>query len=143
MKSKLHMFAGWGLVAFGCLFAAAVAISGLPHPFFTPVMAMAVGFVAAGCVILTWECKTPALTLSLPAEIPADLLQSMVVRYDHALGSPGYYDQELFAASGLSHAQRLAAAETLMKQLYEEVREYAEAKCNGPRSDARVPRVMR
>lgn len=53
---------------------------------------------------------------------PADaLLMSMAVRYDHGLGIPGYYDQELFSGSGITHAQRLEAALTTMRQLHEEV----------------------
>jgi hypothetical protein len=53
---------------------------------------------------------------------PTDaLLMSMAVRYDHGLGIPGYYDSELFAASGLTHARRLEAALTTMRQLHEEV----------------------
>lgn len=53
---------------------------------------------------------------------PTDaLLLSMAVRYDHGLGIPGYYDQELFSGSGLTHARRLEAALTTMRQLHEEV----------------------
>lgn len=48
------------------------------------------------------------------------LLMSMAIRYDHGLGVPGYYDQQPFAGSGPTHAQRLASTISTMRQLYEE-----------------------
>lgn len=57
----------------------------------------------------------------VPVEPTDALLRSMAVRYDHGLGVPGYYDQELFSGSGLTHARRLEAALTTMRQLHEEV----------------------
>lgn len=57
----------------------------------------------------------------VPSEPTNTLLMSMAVRYDHGLGIPGYYDQELFSGSGITHAQRLQAALTTMRQLHEEV----------------------
>jgi hypothetical protein len=39
----------------------------------------------------------------VPVEPTDELLLSMAVRYDHGLGIPGYYDQELFASSNCSH----------------------------------------
>lgn len=64
--------------------------------------------------------KTDLIT-PLPATPPPGLLESMTVRYDHALGCPGYYDDPLYAQSGFTHARRLESALTTMKQLYEEV----------------------
>ena len=44
------------------------------------------------------------------------------IRYDHALGMPGYYDQKIMGChDGISHAQRLSGALTTMRQLHEEV----------------------
>jgi len=57
----------------------------------------------------------------VPVEPTDELLLSMAVRYDHGLGIPGYYDQELFASSGVSHARRLESAIGTMRQLHEEV----------------------
>jgi hypothetical protein len=56
----------------------------------------------------------------LPKEPPPGLLMSMAIRFDHALGIPGYYDQPLYAAV-TSHDQRLRATIGQMRQLYEEV----------------------
>ena len=60
----------------------------------------------------------------LPKEPPPGLLMSMAIRMDHGLGVPGYYDQDFFRASGLTHQQRLEAALVSMRQLYEEVAGY-------------------
>ena len=56
------------------------------------------------------------------------LLMSMALRFDHALGIPGYYDNQnrMFArgASGgeqPTHAMRLASTLVQMHQLWEEV----------------------
>lgn len=59
----------------------------------------------------------------LPKDPPPGLLMSMAIRYDHALGCPGYYDgiKELLGRDGPTHAQRLASTLTQMRQLYEEV----------------------
>jgi hypothetical protein len=57
----------------------------------------------------------------LPAEPPPGLIESMALRYDHALGCDGYYDQPIFATSGLTHQQMRDAAMSSMRQLYEEV----------------------
>ncbi|MNU30408.1 hypothetical protein D3C71_188930 [compost metagenome] len=57
----------------------------------------------------------------VPVKPTDELLMSMAVRYDHGLGLPGYYDQELFSGSGITHAQRLEAALTTMRQIHEEV----------------------
>lgn len=55
--------------------------------------------------------------ISLPKEPPPGLLMSMAIRYDHALGCPGYYDM---LGEGM-HQKRLAGTLTTMRQLYEEV----------------------
>ena len=58
----------------------------------------------------------------MPKEPPPGLLMSMAIRFDHGLGVPGYYDQEWFHRPGQpSHAARVEATLTMMRQLYEEV----------------------
>lgn len=50
------------------------------------------------------------------------LLMSMAMRYDHGLGMPGYYDQEIFQLAGSpAHILRLESALITMRQLWEEV----------------------
>lgn len=46
---------------------------------------------------------------------------SMAIRYDHALGCEGYYDQHIFQSDGITHEQRLKGVLVTMRQLYEEV----------------------
>jgi hypothetical protein len=66
----------------------------------------------------------------MPKEPPHGLLMSMAIRFDHALGVPGYYDQFSALAvvsdmpRGLTHAQRLESTLRTMRQLYEEVSGY-------------------
>lgn len=55
--------------------------------------------------------------MALPKEPPPGLLMSMVIRYDHALALPGYYDM---LGEG-EHEKRLRATLATMRQLYEEV----------------------
>jgi hypothetical protein len=62
----------------------------------------------------------------LPKEPPPGLLMSMAIRYDHALGLPGYYDQMaavwwMGTTPSPSHAERLESTLRTMRQLYEEV----------------------
>lgn len=59
--------------------------------------------------------------MPLPKNPPPGLLMSMAMRFDHGLGCPGYYDQPVFASSGVTHAQRLERTLATMYQLYEEV----------------------
>lgn len=59
--------------------------------------------------------------MSLPLNAPPGLLMSMALRYDHALGCPGYYDQEFLAQPGVTHEMRLKSTLNIMQQLYEEV----------------------
>lgn len=47
-------------------------------------------------------------------------LISMAIRDDHGLGVEGYYDNLFFRHEGATHAQRMEAAITRMRQLYEE-----------------------
>ena len=55
-------------------------------------------------------------------EPPPGLLMSMALRYDHGLGMPGYYDQEMFKTPyNPTHAQRLESTLSTMSQLWEEV----------------------
>lgn len=60
-------------------------------------------------------------TVTIPKEPTPGILMSMALRYDHALGLPGYYDQPIMKQPGVTHARRLEAALTTMRQLYEEV----------------------
>lgn len=60
-------------------------------------------------------------TVTVPIEPPAALLRSMAIRYDHGLGVPGYYDQQIFGAENIGHARRMESTITTMRQLYEEV----------------------
>jgi hypothetical protein len=63
--------------------------------------------------------------IGLPKEPPLGLLMSMAIRYDHALGIPGYYDQQIFEGEGnCGHMKRLQSTLTTMSQLYEEVAGY-------------------
>lgn len=60
--------------------------------------------------------------LKLPKEPPEGLLMSMALRWDHALGCPGYYDEMSFGSHvGTPHAERLKSTLSSMRQLYEEV----------------------
>lgn len=61
--------------------------------------------------------------MTIPVEPTPGLLMSMAVRYDHALGMPGFYDQTLFGkkVSDIDHAERLRQAISTMRQLHEEV----------------------
>ncbi|MBX5021177.1 hypothetical protein [Rhizobium lentis] len=59
--------------------------------------------------------------VTVPVEPPEALLKSMAIRYDHGLGVPGYYDQQVFGAENVGHARRLESTMTTMRQLYEEV----------------------
>lgn len=54
----------------------------------------------------------------LPREPKPGLLMSMAMRFDHALAMPGYYDVKMFGT--VTHAQRLQATLSQMRQLYEE-----------------------
>jgi len=57
----------------------------------------------------------------VPREPERDRLVSMAIRYDHALGVPGYYDNPAFAHfGGVGHAKRLEGTIISMRQLYEE-----------------------
>ncbi len=64
----------------------------------------------------------------LPQEPAPGLLMSMAVRFDHAIGLPGYYDDPMFAsgepAQRVSHQRRLESTLATMRQLYEEVSGY-------------------
>jgi hypothetical protein len=57
----------------------------------------------------------------LPQEPPPGLLMSMAIQFDHALGMDGYYDQPMFASSGMTHQQRLDQTLKEMSRIYEEV----------------------
>ena len=60
---------------------------------------------------------------SLPKDPPEKLLGNMAIRYDHGLGFPGYYDQEIFMqGNNRSHQERYDSTIRTMRQLYEEVR---------------------
>lgn len=63
---------------------------------------------------------------SLPEDPPEELLHSMALRYDHALGCDGYYDQPLYKQKDTdpTHEQRYRSTINTMRQLYEEVSGY-------------------
>lgn len=58
----------------------------------------------------------------VPVEPTPGLLMSMAIRGDHALGCPGYYDQEMFKAAGhVSHHRTLEVAISEARKQHEEV----------------------
>ncbi len=58
----------------------------------------------------------------VPVEPTPGCLMSMALRSDHALGCPGYYDQEMLRYPGApTHQQKLDAALREARQQYEEV----------------------
>jgi len=61
---------------------------------------------------------------SLPKEPPKELLMSMALRWDHALGRPGYYDQPFIKQASVTHKMKLDSTLVLMRKLYEEVAGY-------------------
>lgn len=57
-----------------------------------------------------------------PVEPTPGLLMSMALRGDHALGCPGYYDQEMFKAGGhVSHQRTLEVAISEARKQHQEV----------------------
>jgi hypothetical protein len=87
-----------------------------------------------GCSITTspliadeWRARgSPVIEIQLTsAETPEQpsrgLLMSMAIRLDHGLGVPGYYDQDIFGSNAPTHQQRLDAAITTARQMWEEV----------------------
>jgi hypothetical protein len=64
--------------------------------------------------------KTKSCLTDLPNTPSPGLLMSMALRYDHALGIPGYYD-DLPIQLGMSHDERLKSTLSMMRQLYEEI----------------------
>lgn len=58
----------------------------------------------------------------VPVEPTPGLLMSMAIRGDHALGCPGYYDQEMFTAGGhVGHQRILEVAISEARKQHEEV----------------------
>jgi len=60
-------------------------------------------------------------TVTIPKEPTPGVLMSMALRYDHALGCPGYYDGDWTKTTGITHAQRLESTLSHMRKIYEEV----------------------
>lgn len=59
-----------------------------------------------------------------PSGPSVGLLMSMAIRFDHALGVPGYYDTQLFGkriGGEISHEDRLRMTLAQMRQVWEEV----------------------
>ena len=56
----------------------------------------------------------------MSAEPALGLLMSMAIRYDHALGMPGYYDSDVYKHLGVTHQQRLENTISTMRQLWQE-----------------------
>lgn len=67
------------------------------------------------------KAPAPASLVAIPREPSEGVLMSIAIRLDHGLGVPGFYDQELFAASGVTHARRLQVAIDDARRAYEEV----------------------
>jgi hypothetical protein len=63
---------------------------------------------------------TPTAPDGWRKEPPPGLLMSMAMRMDHAIGCPGYYDQEIFRGK-ISHADRLRVLLNDMRKVWEEV----------------------
>ncbi|NGM56530.1 hypothetical protein G5C63_19685 [Stenotrophomonas pavanii] len=58
----------------------------------------------------------------VPVQPTPGLLMSMAIRGDHALGCPGYYDQEMFTAGGhVGHQRILEVAISEARNHHEEV----------------------
>lgn len=71
-----------------------------------------------------WAAQPQAIRAPFLAamEEPSEgLLMSMALRLDHGLGCPGYYDQPMLARDGVTHAQRVEAALSRMRKVYEEI----------------------
>lgn len=60
-------------------------------------------------------------TARIPVEPDDEVLQCMAITYDHGLGCPGYYDQELFGGKEGEHARRLESTKNLMRKLYADI----------------------
>jgi hypothetical protein len=77
-----------------------------------------------------WNVNLLQGQIKMTQKPPPGLLMSMAIRMDHALGIPGYYDQDLFGVKmyeldhGPTHSQRLRAALTTCSQLWEEASGY-------------------
>lgn len=58
----------------------------------------------------------------VPVQPTSGLLMSMAMRADHALGCPGYYDQQMFKIDGhVSHQRMLEVALAEARKQHEEV----------------------
>ncbi len=66
------------------------------------------------------QFKLPFGWTAVPLQPSNAHLMSMAIRSDHGLGCEGFYDSELFKASGITHQQRVDGAISSMRQLYEE-----------------------
>jgi hypothetical protein len=74
-----------------------------------------------------WTIKNRAAILAAlrsseqTSDAPPGLLMSIAMRLDHGLACPGYYDQPMYAGSGVTHAQRLRVALADARRVWEEV----------------------
>ncbi|WP_414608464.1 hypothetical protein [Stenotrophomonas pavanii] len=72
--------------------------------------------------ILRAALTPPEGYVLVPVEPTPGLLMSMAIRSDHALGCPGYYDQEMFTAGGhVGHQRILEVAISEARKQHEEV----------------------
>ena len=118
-------FGGWSTPEVsGCMKAINPAPNAEPAPplFPTPTYRLSAAELAGARAALRRSVRIidPA-PAALPKEPPPGLLMSMALRYDHGLGCPGYYDQELLCGKPGAHAKKLEATLRIMRQLYEEV----------------------
>ena len=81
------------------------------------------GLVSNAVIALQTElARTTTGMVLVPVKPTPGKLMSMAIRYDHALGCPGYYDNPAFGESRIgAHASRLESVMKTMKQLCEEV----------------------
>lgn len=75
--------------------------------------------LGANAVHNLWQA-IQALGTETNSEPTPGLLISMAIRMDHGLGIPGYYDQPMFGSDGPTHKQRLDAALSTARQMWEE-----------------------
>lgn len=76
----------------------------------------------AVCRALLSEAGTQPERVSVPREPTDELLTSMAIRFDHGLGVPGYYDNEMMLTMFPGgHAARMESTKRIMRQLHEEV----------------------
>lgn len=77
--------------------------------------------VRAGYRLASSAAQVPEGMALVPKVPTPGLLMSMALRFDHALGCPGHYDQPPMSMFGVTHSQRLQATLQSMSKAHEEV----------------------